>query len=70
MTCLLDNHPEIAEEITSIICHTSGTIVNIANCVVVAADNRRRTDAIQSCLTLDSLKEQLDIRGYQLSRTA
>ncbi|CAF3383930.1 unnamed protein product, partial [Rotaria sp. Silwood2] len=45
-------------------------IVNIANCVVVAADNRRRTDAIQSCLTLDSLKEQLDIRGYQLSRTA
>ncbi|CAF4527992.1 unnamed protein product [Rotaria sp. Silwood2] len=48
----------------------SGAIVNIANCVVVAADNRRRTDAIQSCLTLDSLKEQLDIRGYQLSRTA
>jgi len=37
---------------------------------VVAADHRRRTDAIQSCLTLDSLKEQLNNTGYQLSRTA
>ena len=47
-----------------------GAIVDIANCGVVAADNRRRTDAIQSCSTLDALKEQLNNRGYQLSRTA
>ncbi|CAF3540905.1 unnamed protein product [Rotaria socialis] len=83
MTRLLDNHPEIAEEITSIIRHTSGkpsleesqcgllgAIMDIANSVVVAADSRRRTDAIQSCLTLDSLKEQFNVRGYQLSRTS
>jgi hypothetical protein len=44
--------------------------MDIANSGVVAADNRRRTDAIQSCLTLDSLNEQLNNKGYQLSRTA
>ncbi|CAF3837572.1 unnamed protein product [Rotaria sp. Silwood1] len=59
MTCLLDNYREIAEKITLIICYTLGTIVDIANCVVVAGDNRHRTNAIQSCLTLDSLKEYL-----------
>ncbi|CAM2724331.1 unnamed protein product [Rotaria socialis] len=79
MTRLLDNHPEIAEEITSIIRHTSGkpsleesqcgllgAIMDIANSVVVAADSRRRTDAIQSCLTLDSLKEQFNYIAYTL----
>ncbi|CAF5175105.1 unnamed protein product, partial [Rotaria magnacalcarata] len=72
MTRLLDNHPEIAEEITSIIRHASGKpSLEESQCgLLVDADSRRRTDAIQSCLTLDSLKEQLNVRGYQLSRTS
>ncbi|CAF1081548.1 unnamed protein product [Rotaria sordida] len=80
---LLGNHREIIEEIVSMIRHTLGrpniedsqsellsAIVDIANRDLVAVDNRRCTDTIQSCLTLDSLKEQLDIKGYRLSRTA
>ncbi|CAF3166273.1 unnamed protein product [Rotaria sp. Silwood2] len=80
---LLDNHPELGEEMSSLVRSAPGkpniedsqpgwlgAIVDIANCGVVAADNRRRTDAIQSCLTLDALKEELHNRGFQLSRTA
>ncbi|CAF3483867.1 unnamed protein product [Rotaria sp. Silwood1] len=83
MARLLNSHPELAKEMVSMVRDTPGkpniedsqpgllsTIVDIANCGVVAADNRRRTDAIQSCLTLDLLNEQLNIKGYQLSRTA
>ncbi|CAF0723360.1 unnamed protein product [Adineta steineri] len=83
MSRLLDNHPELIQEISSIARPEPGrpniedsqpgllgTILDIANCGVVAADSRRRTDAVQSCLTLDSLKEQLNNRGYELSRTA
>ncbi|CAF3979640.1 unnamed protein product [Rotaria sp. Silwood1] len=79
MARLLNSHPELAKEMVSMVRDTPGkpniedsqpgllsTIVDIANCGVVAADNRRRTDAIQSCLTLDLLNEQLNIRGYQL----
>ncbi|CAF4979076.1 unnamed protein product [Rotaria sp. Silwood1] len=64
MARLLNSHPELAKEMVSMVRDTPGkpniedsqpgllgTIVDIANCSVVAADNRRRTDAIQSCLT-------------------
>ncbi|CAF4972840.1 unnamed protein product [Rotaria sp. Silwood1] len=64
MARLLNSHPELAKEMVSMVRDTPGkpniedsqpgllsTIVDIANCGVVAADNRRRTDAIQSCLT-------------------
>ncbi|CAF4172539.1 unnamed protein product, partial [Rotaria sordida] len=80
---LLGNHREIIEEIVSMIHHTLGKpniedsqsellgiIVDIANYGVVAVDNRHSADTIQSCLTLGSLEEQLDIKGYRLSRTA
>ncbi|CAF3929631.1 unnamed protein product, partial [Rotaria sp. Silwood1] len=57
---LLESYPEIAQEISSMIRHTSdrsnvadcrlgllGAIVHLANCHVVATDNRRRrTDTI------------------------
>ncbi|CAF1397769.1 unnamed protein product, partial [Didymodactylos carnosus] len=43
---------------------------DIANSGVVAVDGRRRTDVIESCSTLDSLHQQLQAKGYQISRTA
>ncbi|CAF1269054.1 unnamed protein product, partial [Didymodactylos carnosus] len=83
MQHLLDNHPEIAKELSGFthigvgrpsIEETDpgllGAIMDIANSGVVAADERRRTDVIRSCLSLDALKEQLNERGFQISRTA
>ncbi|CAF4505566.1 unnamed protein product, partial [Rotaria sp. Silwood2] len=82
MARLLDNHPELAQKMASVARPAAGktniedsqpgllgAIVDIANCGVVAANNRH-SDAIQSCLTLDSLKVELNNRGYQLIRTA
>ncbi|CAF1658756.1 unnamed protein product, partial [Didymodactylos carnosus] len=70
MKHLLDNHPEIAKELSGFtnigvgrpsIKATDpgllGAIMDIANPGVVAADERRRTAVIRSCLSLDALKE-------------
>lgn len=44
-------------------------IVNIAK-VGAAADERRRTDKIRTCKTLDDLQEELEKIGFKLSRSA
>ena len=34
-----------------------------------AGDDRRRTEVVRSCLTLDDLREQLKAKGYDIKRT-
>ncbi|CAG9584279.1 unnamed protein product [Danaus chrysippus] len=54
---LVDSQPALLETIINIAIHGS------------AADERRRTEMIRSCLTLSDLHERLLLMGYQISRS-
>ena len=53
---LEENQPELLNAIKEIACHIS------------AADDRRRSEAIRSCVSLDQLHEKLQDQGFALSR--
>ncbi|GBP70163.1 hypothetical protein EVAR_46658_1 [Eumeta japonica] len=54
---LVDSQPALLETIINIAIHGS------------AADERRRTEMIRSCLTLSDLHERLMLMGFQISRS-